>query len=117
MVRQDNEKGSVTIANEVITWLAGDAAPRCFGVRGMAGRSKDGGLAQLLGRESMTKGVFVSTEAEEIVSIALHIVVDHSVNLATVCESIRNEVSYKVSSATGVPVKKVDIYIDSIVME
>ena len=28
-----------------------------------------------------------------------------------------NEVSYKVSSATGIPVRQVDVYIDSMIMD
>ena len=43
MVKLDNERGSICISSEVFTWLAGDAATRCFGVKGMAGRSKEGG--------------------------------------------------------------------------
>jgi uncharacterized alkaline shock family protein YloU len=44
MVKLDNERGSICISSEVFTWLAGDAATRCFGVKGMAGRAKESGL-------------------------------------------------------------------------
>ena len=113
MVKLDNEIGSVIISGDVITWLAGDAATRCFGVKGMASRTKEGGLVQLLRRESMSKGVFVRANEDSSISIELHIVVDHGVNLAALCSSIMNEVSYKVSSAINVPVEKVDVFVDS----
>ena len=32
------------------------------------------------------------------------------------CSSIMNEVSYKVSKATGVPVKRVDVYVDTMLI-
>ena len=117
MVNISNEKGSILISNDVFTWLAGDAATRCFGVKGMAGLAKDSGLVQLLRRTDMTKGVTVTMDEEGGVSISLHIVVDHGINMAAVCESIRREVSYKVSSSTNVPVRRVDVYIDSITMD
>ena len=117
MVKHDNELGSISINADVFTWLAGDAATRCFGVKGMAGRSKENGLVQLLRRESMTRGVSVRALDDDGIAIDLHIVVDHGVNLAALCESIRNEVSYKVSSSTDVAVRRVDVYIDSIVMD
>ncbi len=118
MVKLDNENGSICVSSEVITWLAGDAATRCFGVKGMAGRSKESGLVQLLRRESMTKGVAVHVnEDDNSVSIDLHIVVDHGVNLAVLSGSIMKEVSYKVSSATGISVRKVDVYIDSMILD
>lgn len=117
MVKIENEFGSISISSEVFTNLAGDAATRCFGVKGMAGRSKDGGLVQLLRRESMSKGVVVHFDEDGGVSIGLHIVVERGVNLVALSGSIRNEVSYKVSAATGVPVRRVDVFIDSMISD
>lgn len=113
MVKLDNERGSICISSDVITWLAGDAATRCFGVKGMAGRAN--GLVQLLRRESMTKGVNVIGNEDGSVTIELHIVVNTGVNLAAVSGSIMSEVAYKVSSATEIPVRGVDVYIDSMI--
>ena len=54
MVNITNEKGTTSITSEVLTYLAGVAATSCFGVKGMIGRSKDGGAWQLLRREAST---------------------------------------------------------------
>lgn len=115
MVNISNSKGNISITNEVFTYLAGDAATSCFGVKGMAGRSKDGGPLQLLRRESMSKGVEVLYNDDGSISLELHIGVDHGVNISAVSRSIMNEVSYKLSKSTGVPVKRVDVYIDTII--
>ena len=117
MVKLDNERGSICISTDVITWLAGDAATRCFGVKGMAGRAKENGLVQLLRRESMTKGVSVTPNEDGSITIQLHIVVDHGVNLAALSEASMNEVSYKISSATNIPVRQVDVFIDSMILD
>jgi uncharacterized alkaline shock family protein YloU len=117
MVRIENDKGTITITSDVFTNIAGDAATNCFGVKGMAGRSRESGLVQLLRRDSMSKGVFISFDNGGSISIELHIVVDHGVNLNALCKSIISEVSYKVSSATGVPVKRVDVYVDSMIID
>ena len=114
MVKILNDGGSVSISGEVFTSLAGDAATRCFGVKGMVGKTKDNGLYQLLRKESMSKGVSVTFHEEGAVSIALHIAVDYGVNISVIGRSIIREVSYKVSEATGVPVKAVDVYVDSV---
>ena len=117
MVTIVNKRGSISIASEVFNLVAGDAATRCFGVKGMVGKAKETGLYQLLRRESMSKGVSVTFDEEDnTVLIALHIGVDQGVNLAALGRSIINEVSYKVSSATGVPVKRVDVYVDAILI-
>ena len=114
MVKILNDGGSVSISSEVFTTIAGDAATRCFGVKGMVGKAKESGLYQLLRKESMSKGVSVIFHEEGAVSIALHIAVDDGVNIAVIGRSIIREVSYKVSEATGVPVRAVDVYVDSV---
>ena len=36
--------------------------------------------------------------------------------ITALCSSIMSEVSYKVSKATGVPVKRVDVYVDTMII-
>jgi len=115
MLNLENETGRISITSEVITWLAGDAATSCFGVKGMAGRSEKGGPLQLLRRESMSRGVMVRFNDDGSLSLELHIGVDHGVNMAAVARSIMKEVTYKLQRSTGVPVKTVDVYIDTII--
>ena len=117
MVKIINKQGSVSISAEVFTDIAGDAATRCFGVKGMVSQQRESGLYQLLRRESMSKGVSVTFDDDDsTVSIALHIAVDQGVNLSALGNSIISEVSYKVSQATGVAVKRVDVYVDSMLI-
>ena len=116
MVKIENQKGAITIDPEVFANLAGDAATSCFGVKAMAAQAKDGGVFQLR-RESMSKGIETQLGEDGSVSLGLHIAVDHGVNLMALCRSIINEVSYKVSKATGVPVKRVDVYVDTMLID
>ena len=115
MVNITNDIGTISITSEVFTNLAGDAATSCFGVKGMVACSKEGGTWQLLRRESMSKGIVVHFDDEGGVSLELHIGVDRGVNFSAVSRSIMNEVSYKLAKSTGIPVKSVDVYIDTII--
>ena len=115
MINITNEKGKISITSEVLTYLAGDAATSCFGVKGMAGRSKEGGALQLLRRESMSKGVTVHFNDDGSIALELHIGVDHGVSMSAVANSIMSEVSYKLSKSAGVPVRSVDVFIDTII--
>ena len=114
MVNIKTDMGRISITSDVLTYLAGVAATGCFGVKGMISRSKEGVL-QLLRRESMSKGVTVHNNDDGSISLELHIGVDHGVNMAAVAKSIINEVSYKLSRSAGVPVRRVDVYIDTII--
>ena len=106
--------GYIEITSEVMAGIAGYAASSCFGVKGMTIRSMSDGLAHLLGRENQSRGVKVTEAPDGGVNIDLHIAVEHGVNIATVCRSIISEVRYHVERLTGVDVKNVDIYVESI---
>ena len=112
-MRLQNEKGEIQISSEVFTTITGAVATNCFGVKGMAARSKKDGLVHLLRSESMAKGVRVIFEEDDTVSIELHIIVDAGVNLSAVSSAIMGEVSYVVGKMTGVKVRAVDVYVDS----
>ena len=113
MIKVQTGRGEVTISNAVFTAITGAAATNCFGVKGMAYRSMTDGLVRLLRREAMSKGVKVTYNDDNTVSIELHIVVENGVNIATVCRSIMSEVRYVVSKTTGVEVRSVDVFVDS----
>ena len=112
-MKLQTEKGAITIGSDVFTNITGAAATNCFGVKGMAVRSKTDGLVHLLRRESMAKGVKVRFNEDDTVSIELHIIVDAGVNLTAVSSSIMSEVRYAVGQMTGAQVRAVDVYVDS----
>lgn len=116
MIRQNTERGAVVIGSNVYTNIAGAAASNCFGVKGMAVRSMTDGLVHLLRKESMSKGVRVQFHEDDTISIDLHIMVDHGVNLAAVGASIISEVRYVVNKCTGTQVRAVNVYIDSMMI-
>ncbi len=115
-MKLQTEKGLVTISSEVFTHITGAAATNCYGVKGMAIRSTTDGLVHLLRRESMSKGVKVTYHDDGTISLELHIIVDNGVNLKAVSRSIMSEVRYNVSRWTGVTVRTVDVYVDSMVI-
>ena len=116
MVRHENENGSVNVSTSVYTDIVGEAVTSCFGVKGMAARSVQDGLFHLLRKESAGKGVLVEFHEDDTITIDLHIMVDHGVNLQAVGESIISEVRYVVTKCTGTEVRAVNVYIDSMMI-
>ena len=116
MIQHNNDKGSVTVSAAVYTEIAGTAATNCFGVKGMAARSLTDGVYHLRRKESVSKGVYVEFHEDDTISIDLHIIVDHVVNLQAVGESIISEVRYVVTKCTGTDVRAVNVYIDSMMI-
>ena len=116
MIKLNTDKGAISISSSVVANITGNAATNCFGVKGMAYRSMTDGLVHLLRKEAMSKGVQVIYNEDSTVSIRLHIIVEHGVNITAACRSIMSEVKYKVTKYTGVEVKSVDVCVYSILM-
>ena len=115
-MKVQTEKGLIHISSDVFTHIAGAAATNCYGVKGMAVRSKTDGLVHLLRKESMAKGVKVQANEDGSVSIQLHIIVDNGVNLTTLGESIISRIRYEVNKYTGTQVRDVNVFIDSMMI-
>ena len=116
MIRHENENGSVNVSTNVYTDIVGTAAANCFGVKGMAARSLTDGVYHLLRKESVGKGVRITFNEDNSITIDLHIIVDNNVNLNAVGASIISEVRYVVTQCTGTEVRAVNVYIDSIMI-
>ena len=116
MIKFQSERGEVSVSSAVFSNMAGVAATNCFGVKGMAYRSMTDGLVHLLRREAMSKGVKITYNEDDSISIELHIIVENGVNLTAVCRSIMSEVRYVVNKNTGVTVRDVNVCVDSMTM-
>ena len=112
-MKLQTELGEIRISADVFTAITGSAATNCYGVKGMAYRSMTDGLVHLLRREAMSKGVSITYNDDNSISIELHIIVENGVNIPAVCRSIMSEVRYVVSKTTGVEVASVDVCVDS----
>ena len=117
MIRHENANGTVNVSTGVYTGIVGTAASNCFGVKGMAARSMKDDVYHLLRKESVDKGVRVTFNDDDSISIDLHIIVDNGVNLMAVSRSIMSEVvRYVVTKCTGTKVRAVNVYIDSMMI-
>lgn len=116
VARLDNEIGSILIDNAVLASIAGASAMECYGLVGMATKSAASGLAELLKRENMTKGVKVSTDNDEIL-IDLFIIVEFGTNISAVANNIIDKVKYNIENMTGMAVKKVNVNVQGVRVE
>lgn len=114
-VENENEVGSVTISDDVVAVIAGVATAEVKGVSSMSGTIA-GGLAEILGKKNMGKGVKVLIDGNTAV-IDLHITVVYGAKVPEVAWEIQEKVKKAVESMTGLSVDKVNIYIEGVVIE
>ena len=108
------ELGIITIDSEVIAKYAGSVAVECFGIVGMAAVSMKDGLVKLLKKESLTHGIQVSISDENKITLNFHVIVVYGVSISAVSDNLISNVKYKVEEFSGMPVDKINIYVEGV---
>ncbi len=106
------ELGNIKIAEEVVAIIAGLAAAEIEGVTGMSGGIA-GGIAEMLGRKSFSKGVKVEAGESQVV-IDISIIVKYGVRIPDVAWKIQEKCKQAVESMTGLEVKKVNVNVQGV---
>ena len=110
----DTKLGKVWIDADVIATYAGSVAVECFGIVGMAAVNVKDGLVHLLKRASLTRGIQVSLSDNNHVTLDFHIIVAYGVSISAVTENLISNVKYRVEEFAGMPVDKINIYIEGV---
>ena len=114
MIRIDNRYGTIEISQNYFRHIIGEAVSSCYGVVGMVRKGTRKGLRAMLSRKALIEdGVRVRNEGERLV-VDIHIEVVFGMNIAAIAKSIVNKVRYTVEEATGLTVKKVNVFVDVI---
>jgi len=109
----NTKMGEIVIDNEVVAKYAGSAAVECFGIVGMASVNMKDGLVKLLKKESISHGVNVIMEDNNI-KIDMHIIVVYGVSISAVTENLIENVKYKVEEFTGLQVSKINVFVEGV---
>ena len=105
--------GKISIREEVIATISGVAAMECYGLVGMAPRSIQDELTDLLRRENFERGVDIQFN-EDSVTIQLYIVVEYGVKISEVARNVQERVKYAVETMLGLNVDAVNVKVQSV---
>lgn len=106
------EVGSVKIADEVISIVAGLAATEVPGVAGMSG-GLAGGIAELLGKKNFSKGVKVIVTGKKVI-VEIYVIIEYGISITEVAIEVQEKVKSAVENMTGFEVAAVDIHVQGI---
>lgn len=109
----DAVPGSVNIANDVLADLAGYTALECYGIVGMASPSLRDGVAQLLSRDKLRKGVTIASDGEGV-KVDLYVVAEYGTQLAQVAQNMADRVKYVLTANAEVKVDAVEVHVQGI---
>ena len=109
-----NENGTIAISGEVVARIAGLSASECYGIVGMAAKSMKDGLVRLLKKESMSKGVRLHIDADNRLTVDLHIIVEYGTNINAIAETLISNVKYRVEDQAGLTVSAVNVFVEGV---
>ncbi len=113
VVKQEQTSiGSIRIADEVVRIIAGLAATEVQGVAGMSG-GLAGGIAEILGRKNLSKGVKVEVGEKEA-AVDIYVIVEYGAKIPDIASEIQQKVKKAVNDMTGLNVLEVNVHVQGV---
>ncbi|MCD8241871.1 MAG: Asp23/Gls24 family envelope stress response protein [Lachnospiraceae bacterium] len=114
IIQEDEGKGAVQIADEVVAIIAGLAATEVKGVASMAGNIRNELVAKM-GMKSLQKGVRVEvTDTDVKVDLALNM--EFGTNILEVSGIVQEKVKAAIESMTGMNVSVVNVRVAGVAL-
>lgn len=107
------EFGQINISDDVIATISGIAATECYGLVGMASRNIQDGISELVGMDSLQRGVEVRLDGDEV-HITLNIIVEYGTRITEVAHNVMGKVRYVIECMTGLTVTGVDVVVQGV---
>lgn len=110
---QSREWGRIEVFPSAVGAIAAHAALRCYGITGMAARGLRDGVAELLRRESVDRGVEV-VETDGGLAIDVFVIVQYGIRISEVAHNLQEAVKFEVERSVNVPVVQVNVNVQGV---
>lgn len=115
VLQEEENMGTVKIADDVVAMIAGLAATEVEGVSAMAGNITNE-LMSKVGMKKLTKGVRVDV-INRHVTVDLAILMEYGYNIPATCQKVQAKVKAAIENMTGLNVTDVNIRIAGVNMQ
>lgn len=115
VLQEDENIGSVKIADDVVAMIAGIAATEVEGVAAMAGNVTNE-LMSKVGVKNLKKGVKVDV-FDKVVEVDLALIMEYGYNIPATSQKVQDKVKNAIENMTGLEVADVNIRIAGVNMQ
>ena len=114
-IGKKTQYGAIDIGLDAIASVAGAAACSCYGVAGLAPKSKSlvDNVATLLKEEEWFKGVGIC-KTKKGYEISVYIFGVYGVKLSEVLSEVQKRVKYELQKTFGIPLPAVNVYVQDV---
>ena len=111
-MKKETGLGTIRVADEVVSIIAGLATTEVEGIAGMSG-GLAGGIAEILGRKNFSKGVKVEVGEKEA-AVDLYIIVKYGIRIPEVALAAQENVKRAIEEMTGLTVVEVNVHVQGV---
>lgn len=105
--------GKIEVSQRAIATIAADAVLKSYGVVGMASARLEDGIAEILHREHLERGVVVALKDDQL-TIDLYVIVEYGTRVSEVGRNIAQTVKFAVEKAIGMPVARISVNVQGL---
>lgn len=110
--QEQGTTGNVRISDDVVAIIAGMAATDIPGVAGMSG-GLVGGIAEILGKKNLAKGVKVEVGEREA-AVDLYMIMEFGARIPDVALEVQEKVKQAIEAMTGLEVVEVNVHVQGV---
>lgn len=107
----ENSYGKIEFSENALKQIVGTMVSESYGIVGVS--AKGDGIAELLRRDNVAKGVKISVEDNKL-NIELSVIVKYGVSIKTVAENIIDNVKFAVQEATSLEIDSLNVIVQGI---
>ena len=110
---QARQWGRIEVFPSAVGAIAAHAALGCYGITGMAARGLRDGVAELLHRGNVDRGVEV-VDVDGGLGIDLFVIVQYGIRISEVAHNLQQAVKFAVERSVNVPVAQVNVNVQGV---
>ena len=114
-IKNADEKGSISISEDVVSVIAASAAVEVDGVHGLhSSHGKE--ITNIVGKRGLSRGVKLYIDGDNV-TIEVHVVAEMGYSVSTVGSEIQKAVIAAVEAAVGATVSAVNVHICGVALK
>lgn len=107
------ELGDITVDKDVVETIAGLATMDCYGLVGMVAHNIQSGISNILGIDSIRKGVEVKKNDDGLI-VDVHVIVGYGIPISKVAANVMQKVTHVLENNAAIPVAAVNVNIKGV---
>ncbi len=106
-------EGTLHVSNEVLSDIVGYTAMECYGVVGVAAPNAVDGIAKLLPKSRLRRGIILKP-TDLGLHIELYVIIEYGTNISTVSQNLIDQVTFALTEYARVKIDSIEVHVQDV---